>query len=200
MTGLGAVFIKIITRVAGDNLFLALLMTAVCCILMGMGVPTTANYVIMGTTCAPILISGMGLEPLVAHMFVFYYGIIADITPPIALAATAGAAIAKTKPIPTAFQALRLAIAAFIVPFIFAMDPAMLFIATALLGMFMLGAGLIGCMKHPLSMPVRAAFAVIGLLCVLPDLLPSLIGTALAVVAIVWQYVLFVRKSNVRAA
>lgn len=213
MTGLGAVFIKIITRVAGDNLFLALLMTAVCCILMGMGVPTTANYVIMGTTCAPILISGMGLEPLVAHMFVFYYGIIADITPPIALAATAGAAIAKTKPIPTAFQALRLAIAAFIVPFIFAMDPAMLFIgesvtilhvamiiATALLGMFMLGAGLIGCMKHPLSMPVRAAFAVIGLLCVLPDLLPSLIGTALAVVAIVWQYVLLARKSNVRAA
>lgn len=212
MTGLGAVFIKVITKVAGDNLFLALLMTAICCILMGMGVPTTANYVIMGTTCAPILVSGMGLEPLVAHMFVFYYGIIADITPPIALAATAGAAIAKTKPIPTALQALRLAIAAFIVPFIFAMDPAMLFIGehvtvfhvamivvTALLGMFMLGAGLIGCMKYRLSMPVRAAFAAIGLLCVLPDTLPSVVGTVLAAAAIVWQYVLLARKEKAAA-
>ncbi len=208
MTGLGAVFIKVITTVADDNLFIALVMTACCCILMGMGVPTTANYVIMGTTCAPILVSGMGLEPLVAHMFVFYYGIIADITPPIALAATAGAAIAKTKPIPTAFQALRLAIAAFLVPFIFAMEPAMLFIGedititsvglivcTALLGMFMLGAGLIGCMKRPLTLPVRAAFVAIGLLCVLPGTLPSLIGTALSAAAIVWQYFFLGRKT-----
>ncbi len=209
MTGLGAVFIKIITRVAGDNLFIALLLTAFCCILMGMGVPTTANYVIMGTTCAPILVSGMGLEPLVAHMFVFYYGIIADITPPIALAATAGAAIAKTKPIPTAFQALRLAIAAFVVPFVFAMDPAMLFIGdnvtifhvativiTALLGMFMLGAGLIGCMKHDIGIATRIGFCVIGLMCVQPDILPSIIGTVLTIAAVIWQYFLIDKKSS----
>ena len=94
-----------------------------------MGVPTTANYVIMATITAPILIK-MGIPALAAHMFVFYFGIVADITPPVALAAYAGAAIAQANPMKTAFTATKLAIGAFIVPYVFALNPAMLFINT----------------------------------------------------------------------
>ena len=78
-----------------------------CCIVLGMGVPTTANYIIMATTCAPILASGMGLDLMAAHMFCFYFGIVADITPPVALAAYAGSAIAKAPPMKTAWNATQ---------------------------------------------------------------------------------------------
>ena len=98
----------------------------ICCIILGMGVPTTANYCIMASTCAPILVQ-MGFPVVAAHFFVFYFGIVADITPPVALAAYAGAAIAKANPMKTGINATKLAIAAFIVPYIFAYSPAMLF-------------------------------------------------------------------------
>ena len=97
--------------------YLALLLTMLCCIILGMGVPTTATYCIMASTCAPILIQ-MGVPAIAAHFFVFYYGIVADITPPVALAAYAGAAIAKGKPMKTGVTATRLAIGAFIIPFV----------------------------------------------------------------------------------
>ena len=87
MTGLGQVFISAIVGVAGNNLMIALVLTMITCIILGMGVPTTANYVIMATTCAPILTTGMGMSAMAANMFVFYFGIVADITPPVALAA-----------------------------------------------------------------------------------------------------------------
>ena len=100
----------------------------ICCIVLGMGVPTTANYIIMASTCAPILINGMDMHVLAANMFVFYFGIVADITPPVALAAYAGSAIAKAPPMKTAFNATRLAIAAFIIPYIFAFNNEMIFV------------------------------------------------------------------------
>ena len=84
MTGLGQIFISAIVGVAGNKLIIALLLTMVTCIILGMGVPTTANYVIMATTCAPILTTGMGMSAMAANMFVFYFGIVADITPPVA--------------------------------------------------------------------------------------------------------------------
>lgn len=130
MTGLGQIFISAIVGIAGNHLIIALLLTMVTCIILGMGVPTTANYVIMATTCAPILTTGMGMSAMAANMFVFYFGIVADITPPVALAAYAGSAIAKSRPMRTALNATRLAIAAFLVPYIFALNPAMLFIDT----------------------------------------------------------------------
>ena len=130
MTGLGQVFISAIVGVAGNNLMIALVLTMITCIILGMGVPTTANYVIMATTCAPILTTGMGMSAMAANMFVFYFGIVADITPPVALAAYAGSAIAKSSPMRTALNASRLAIAAFLVPYVFALNPAMLFIDT----------------------------------------------------------------------
>ncbi|MBQ2708889.1 MAG: TRAP transporter fused permease subunit, partial [Clostridia bacterium] len=127
MTGLANVIINGIVAIAGNQIIIALFLTMLCCIVLGMGVPTTANYCIMAATCAPILIR-MGVPVLAAHFFVFYFGIVADLTPPVALAAYAGAAIAQSNPIKTALTATKLAIAAFIVPYAFAMNPVMLFI------------------------------------------------------------------------
>ena len=157
MTALGQLLINTLVPIAQNSTFLALFLTMVCCIILGMGVPTTANYVIMATITAPILIK-MGIPVLAAHMFVFYFGIVADITPPVALAAYAGAAIAKCNPLKTGVNATRLAITAFIVPYIFAYSPEMLFIGdvkwydvvliciTAVIGIVGVSAGMEGYM------------------------------------------------------
>ena len=155
VTGLASILINAIVQLAGSATFIGLILTMVCCIVLGMGVPTTANYCIMASTCAPILIK-MGFPLVAAHFFVFYFGIVADITPPVALAAYAGSAIAKGNPMKTGINATKLAIAAFIVPYIFAYSPAMLFVnvtsvweviqivLSALLGIFGVAAGLEG--------------------------------------------------------
>ena len=126
-TGLASKLITTIVAVSQGHAIIALFLTMVCCIVLGMGVPTTANYCIMAATCAPILISPeIGINLVCAHFFVFYFGIVADITPPVALAAYAGSAIAKAPPMKTAINATKLAIAAFIVPYILAFNPAKL--------------------------------------------------------------------------
>ena len=125
MTGLANMLINGIVALANGRVIIALFLTMLCCIVLGMGVPTTANYCIMAATCAPILVQ-MGVPIIAAHFFVFYFGIVADLTPPVALAAYAGAAIAQANPMKTAFTATKLAIGAFIVPFVFALNPAML--------------------------------------------------------------------------
>ena len=127
MTGLANMLINGIVALAGNHVIIALFLTMICCIVLGMGVPTTANYCIMAATCAPILIR-MGVPAVAAHFFVFYFGIVADLTPPVALAAYAGAAIAQANPIKTALTSTKLAIGAFIVPYVFALNPAMLFV------------------------------------------------------------------------
>ena len=129
VTGLASKLLSAIVNLSGGHVMIALLLTMLCCIVLGMGVPTTANYCIMAATCAPILMDpSIGVTKMAAHFFVFYFGIVADITPPVALAAYAGSAIAKADPMRTAFNATKLAIAAFIVPYIFAVNPQMLFI------------------------------------------------------------------------
>ena len=129
MTGLASTVINGIVLISKGKLFLGLMLTMICCIILGMGLPTTATYCIMASTCAPILIQ-MGVPMVCAHFFVFYYGIVADITPPVALAAYAGAAISGGSPMKTGVNATRLAIAGFIIPFIFAMSPDMLLVNT----------------------------------------------------------------------
>ena len=109
------------------TLFFTLLMTAVVCILLGCGVPTTANYIIMVTVAAPAL-GLLGVQPLVAHFFVFYYGVLADITPPVALAAYAGASMAGADPFKTGNTAFRLGLGKVLVPFVFVYGPAMLIV------------------------------------------------------------------------
>lgn len=201
MTGLGQILISAIVGVAGDNLFIALFLTMICCVVLGMGVPTTANYIIMATTCAPILINGMGMPELSAHMFVFYFGIVADITPPVALAAYAGSAIAKAPPMKTAFNATRLAIAAFIIPYIFAYNPAMLFIGdtspidvvmvtvTAFIGMFLISAGLMGYMLRNINMPIRFVCLAAGLMLIIPETITDIAGLSIFVILIAFQII-----------
>ena len=185
-TGLASRLISAIVAVSGGRVIVALFFTMLCCIVLGMGVPTTANYCIMASTCAPILIA-IGVPKIAAHFFVFYFGIVADITPPVALAAYAGSAIAKAPPMKTALNASKLAIAAFIVPYMFALNPAMILVDTTLLevlfisvtsmfGMFGLGMGLEGFFKGKLSLLERLLALGGGLALIYPGTTSDIIG------------------------
>ena len=198
MTGLGQVLIGAIVGLSNGHLIIALVLTMLCCIVLGMGVPTTANYIIMATTCAPILASGMGLNLMAAHMFCFYFGIVADITPPVALAAYAGSAIAKAPPMKTAWNATRLAIAAFIIPYIFAYNNALIFVGSdvnflsvasivisATLGMASIASGLMGYLIRDMKAISRVALVIGGLLMVIPGTVTDLAGLAVLVVVLV---------------
>lgn len=198
-TGLASKLITTIVSISGGRAFIALLLTMVCCIILGMGVPTTANYCIMAATCASILISPeIGINVVAAHFFVFYFGIVADITPPVALAAYAGSAIAKAPPMKTALQATKLAIAAFVVPYIFAMSPSMLFIdttpievvmicVTSLLGIFGVSAGLSGYMLTNLNPLMRILSVAAGITLMIPGTVTDIVGLVLFVVVILAQ-------------
>ena len=201
-TGLASTLVNAIVSASNSVQFVsptlvALFLTMLCCIVLGMGVPTTANYCIMASTCAPILIH-MGLPRLAAHFFVFYFGIVADITPPVALAAYAGSAIAKSNPMKTGVNATKLAIGAFVVPYIFAMNPAMLFIdtnavsvieiiITSFLGMFGLAAALNGYVFRRIPLPVRLVLAAGGLMMMDPRPVTDLIGIGLLAAAFAFQ-------------
>ena len=197
-TGVGSSLISIIIGASGGFKIVALFLTMLTCIILGMGVPTTANYVIMATTCAPVLIR-MGIPSIAAHMFVFYFGIVADITPPVALAAYAGSAIAHASPMKTGVNATKLAIAAFIIPYILALNPAMVFVdtsvlevisivITSLVGMFGLSMALEGFFRGSLSAPLRILSAVGGLLLIYPGIVTDLIGIVLVGGVIALQY------------
>ena len=199
MTGLASRIIAAILNVASGHLFIALFLTMLCCIVLGMGVPTTANYCIMATTCAPILIQ-MGVPAVAAHFFVFYFGIVADITPPVALAAYAGSAIAKSNPMKTALNATKLAIAAFIVPYVFALNPQMLFVdldgwwqiiqivLSAVLGIFGVAAGLEGHVFKGMPWYFRVLSIGGGLCMLYPGTLTDVVGLVLVGGVIVLQY------------
>ena len=200
MTGLGGKLITYVVSLSNGHLIIALFLTMICCIVLGMGVPTTANYIIMASTCAPILINGMGMHVLAANMFVFYFGIVADITPPVALAAYAGSAIAKAPPMKTAFNATRLAIAAFIIPYIFAFNNAMIFVGddvtvwsvasitiSATLGMLSIASGLMGYLIHDLKWISRIALIAGGLLMIIPGTVSDLAGFAVLAAIFILQ-------------
>ena len=200
MTGLGGKLITYVVSLSNGHLIIALFLTMICCIVLGMGVPTTANYIIMASTCAPILINGMGMHVLAANMFVFYFGIVADITPPVALAAYAGSAIAKAPPMKTAWNATRLAIAAFIIPYIFAFNNAMIFVGddvtvwsvasitiSATLGMLSIASGLMGYLIHDLKWISRIALIAGGLLMIIPGTVSDLAGFAVLAAIFVLQ-------------
>ena len=199
MTGLGSTLVTLIVPLAEKSILLALFLTMICCIVLGMGVPTTANYVIMSTITAPIL-TKMGIDVLAAHMFVFYFGIVADITPPVALAAYAGSAIAKSNPIKTGVTASKLAIGAFIIPYVFALNPAMLLIGaewydviltviTSIIGMFGVSMGLQGYAFGKIPVLFRIISAIGGLLLIIPGLITDLIGLILVGGTCLYQYI-----------
>ena len=199
MTGLANMLINGIVVLAGDQVFIALVLTMVCCIVLGMGVPTTATYCIMAATCAPILVR-MGVPMVAAHFFVFYFGIVADLTPPVALAAYAGAAIAQANPMKTAIQATKLAIGAFIVPYAFALSPSMLLIdttamevilitVTSLIGIASVSAAMEGYIMGNLNWPQRLLMLVGGLMMIYPGVTTDAIGIALSGAVIVLKLV-----------
>jgi len=169
------------------------------CILLGCGVPTTANYIIMVTVAAPAL-GLLGVAPIVAHFFVFYYGVLADITPPVALAAYAGASMAGADPFKTGNTAFRLGMAKALVPFVFVYAPALLivtkgftwqaFVETAagcVLGIVLLAAALTGYGLAPLKKWERALIGLGGLLMMAPGWAATGLGALVALPALVRQ-------------
>ncbi|MDE6897634.1 MAG: TRAP transporter fused permease subunit [Lawsonibacter sp.] len=205
-TGLASQLITAIVKVSGGMPIIALFLTMICCIVLGMGVPTTANFCIMASTCAPILMDKrIGIVPVAAYFFVFYFGIVADITPPVALAAYAGSAIAKAPPMKTALNATRLAIAAFVVPYIFAFSPVMLFefaadatmavkiiesvliVVTSLIGLFGIATALNGFLYRPINPLFRVLMAAGGLCMMIPDHISDVVGLVVVGGVIVFQ-------------
>jgi TRAP transporter 4TM/12TM fusion protein len=207
-TGLGLKLGTVLVNLANGNLILTLMFTMVTSIILGMGVPTTANYIITSTIAAPAIIMILRqLNPqlpmdaiaivLPAHMFAFYFGIIADVTPPVALAAFAGAGIAKANPMKAAINASKLAIAAFLVPYIFVMNPAMLLIdvklgsgllmvATSMIGMIGVSSGVMAYLITPMKWWERIVMIGGGVMMIDPGRFSDLIGVALigAIVAL----------------
>ncbi len=208
VTGLAYMLFNGIVTFAGNHLIIALFLTMLCCIVLGMGVPTTANYCIMAATCAPILVQ-MGVPILAAHFFVFYFGIVADLTPPVALAAYAGAAIGQANPMKTAFTATKLAIGAFIVPYVFALNPSMLFIGTAgvlevllivitsFMGIFAVSAALEGYIVTNMPWYQRIISIAGGLMLIYPGIVTDSIGLALVACVVVIQLITKQREKKI---
>ncbi len=210
VTGLASTMINGIVAIAGDAVIIGLLLTMLCCIVLGMGVPTTANYCIMASTCAPILIQ-LGIPAVAAHFFVFYFGIVADITPPVALAAYAGSAIARSNPMKTAVNATKLAIAAFIVPYILAFNPVMILegdvtvisvaiiVITSLVGLFGVSAGLNGHLFKKIPMVLRVVIIAAGICMMIPEVYSDIIGLVAVGGIFVLQYFMMKKQKAAQA-
>jgi TRAP transporter 4TM/12TM fusion protein len=206
-TGLGLKMANGLLDLAGGLLIPTLMLTMVAAIILGMGSPTTANYVITSTIAAPAIIL-LGVPDLSAHLFVFYFGIIADITPPVALAAFAAAGVSGGDPIKTGVTATKLAIGAFIIPYMFVLSPELLMIDTtwyyliwvvftALAGMMAIGAGVIGYWLRKLNWIERVLGVIGGLLLIYPEGISDVVGLVIFVLLIVLQYV-FKRDDTVK--
>jgi TRAP transporter 4TM/12TM fusion protein len=196
LTGLGLKMANGIILLAGGSFFFTLVFTMIASIILGMGLPTTAKYIILASMAAPA-IQKFGVPPIAAHMFILYYGIIADLTPPVALAAYAGAGIAGANAMKTGWTSLRLAIAAFLIPFIFVYNPSLLMIntnamevvfvsATALIGAFCLAVAGVGFWRGKLNIVERVAVFAAALLLIKPGLTTDIIG--IVIVAVEWWY------------
>ena len=197
VTGIGGRFAGMLLDVAGTSALLAMLFAMVVAIIMGMGVPTTAAYAIAAAVVAPGLIR-IGVAPLVAHMFIFYFAILSAITPPVALASFAAASMARADMWRTSVIAVKLGLATFIVPFMFWLSPALLAqgslweilpaFTTALFGVFLLACATEGWMRNgPLPMALRLVSGVAGLLLMIPEWATDLAGLGMGVALLVWQ-------------
>ncbi|MGM0902468.1 MAG: TRAP transporter permease [Bacillota bacterium] len=204
-TGLGLKLANGLLDLAGGVLIPTLMLTMVAAIVLGMGSPTTANYVITSTIAAPAIIL-LGVPDLSAHLFVFYFGIIADITPPVALAAFAAAGVSGGEPLRTGVNSAKLAIAAFIIPYMFVLSPELLMIDTtwyyliwivftAIAGMMAIGAGIIGYWLRPLTWYERIIGLVGGLMLIYPEGMTDIIGLGVFILLIALQLI-FKRNKN----
>jgi TRAP transporter 4TM/12TM fusion protein len=196
-TGLGLKLATGIVGLAQGSLLLTLVLTMVAALVLGTGLPTSATYIITSIMAAPALVE-LGLPMLVAHMFVFYFGILADLTPPTAISTYATASIAGSDVWKTQWTGMMLSLSGFIIPFSFAYDPALLLVEAsvshivlrtlaATLGIVMLGAGLIGYLRAPTRLWERAALLVGAVLLIFPGVLGDLVGVACFVAVLVTQ-------------
>ena len=193
LTGVGTRFASLLLSVAGDNQFVALFFSMLVAIVLGMGMPTTAAYAVAASVIAPGLVR-MGIEPLIAHFFIFYFAVMSAITPPVALAAYAGSAIAGSDPMRTSVESFKIGLAAFIVPFMFFASPALLMqgpwyeilhlSATALGGVFLLACAIVGWFQGPLNLVFRAMMILAAVGMIEGSWATDAIGIAVA--AVIW--------------
>lgn len=198
LTGLGLKLANGLVDMAGGVLLLTLFFTMVASLVLGMGSPTTANYIITSTIAAPAVIM-LGVPDIAAHLFVFYFGIVADITPPVALAAFAASGVSGGEPIKTGILSAKLAIAAFIIPYMFVLSPALIlvdttwyeaswYVMTALVGMIAISTGIIGHWVRKSHWVERLLAIAAGLMLIIPEGFTDVIGLALFVVLLIAQY------------
>lgn len=199
MTGLGQTLMEGLLTFSNGNMLITLFFIMITSLVLGMGVPTTANYLITSTIAAPVVMR-LGVHPLAAHLFAFYFGILADITPPVALAAYAGSAIAGSNPLKTGVEATKLAFAGFIIPYVFVMSPSLILIdttwyhtlqilITSLTGMLGISTGVTGWILKRTNTVERIMLIVGGMLLIDPNIATDVIGVLL--IAIPWcrQYI-----------
>ena len=177
ISGLGYQFTLGLVQIGQGHLFVLLLLSAIVCIILGMGLPTVGVYVLLATLVAPSLVE-VGVKPMAAHLYVMYFGMMSMITPPIAIAAFAAASVAKADPMRTGFAATRFGWTAFIVPILFVYSPSLLLIgapaaiavavSTAVFGVWLVSCAAVGYFMRPLKLPMRLAFAATGMASLIP--------------------------------
>jgi len=201
LTGLGLKIANGLVMLGGGNLMLTLFFTMIASILLGMGLPTTAKYIILSIMAAPALID-LGVNPLAAHLFILYFGVIADLTPPVAVAAYAGAGISGGNSMNTGFIAVRLAVAGFMIPYIFALDPGLMFIdstishtilliITSLAGVLALGAAAGGYLLDHVKIYERIILLISAIALLRPDFSTDIVGIILL------AGIIFLQKSRI---
>jgi len=194
LTGVGLKIANGIVVLSGGSFFFTLFLTMIASIILGMGLPTTAKYIVLASMAAPAIMK-FGVPIMEAHLFIFYFGIVADLTPPVALAAYAGAGIAGGDPVKTGFTGLKLAMAGFMIPYIFAYNPGLLLIdttlpeilvmiVTSLLGAFALALAGSGYWMRTLNFIERVVFFAAAITLIFPGLLTDSIG--IAIMAVMW--------------
>jgi TRAP transporter 4TM/12TM fusion protein len=196
LTGIGSRFSTVLLTLADQSQFLALFFAMVVSIILGMGMPTTAAYAVAASVIAPGVIN-LGVEPLTAHLFIFYFAVMSAITPPVALAAYAGSALAGSDPIRTSVESFRIGLAAFVVPYMFFFSPAMLLdgswieiahvFVTAVVGVYLLSAAVQGWFLGHAGWGVRMGLLVAGLAMIFAGWTTDLIGLAIASALVVVQ-------------
>lgn len=198
LTGLGLKFTSLTVALANGNLFLALFFTMVACTILGTGLPTTATYIVLATMAAPAL-TQLGVPIIAAHLFVLYFGVVADLTPPAALAAYAGAGIAGSNPLKTGLTAVKLAVAGFVVPFVFAYSPSLLLIdskitqviiitGSSILGVFALAAAVLAYLNRKTTFLERLLLFISSFALLIPDWKTDILGLILIAIVIYLQF------------
>ncbi|MEK4027158.1 TRAP transporter permease [Pseudobacillus sp. FSL P4-0506] len=207
LTGLGPKLTQSILVLGQGEMFLTLIFTMIACIVMGMGLPSIPTYIITATMAAPALLE-LGVAPFVTHMFVFYFGILANVTPPVALAAFAGAGIAGASPNKTGFEALRLALSGFIIPYIFVFSPVILMqdvtsplevvwvTVTAIIGILGLSAALERYLIADLPLPLAALCFIGSITLIIPGIWTDVVGLGILALVLIQQ---FIARSKIRS-